>query len=163
MKLIFAIGLLLVSSVLCAAPGNDEAAIRKLIQEQVAAWNAGDATAFARHFATDGTFTNLLGMYFTGQEAFRDRHDQIFKGAYRGSTKIEDIVAIKFVRPDVAIVDSLQTVTGYQKLLPGTQADAKGRLRTRLLQVFVKDAEGWKIVTYHNVDVKAGVPAPEPQ
>jgi hypothetical protein len=48
--------------------------------------------------------------------------------AYRGSAKQEDIVSIKLVRPNVAVVDSLQTMTGYQKLLPGTSADAKGRL-----------------------------------
>jgi uncharacterized protein (TIGR02246 family) len=107
--------------------------------EEVAAWNKGDADAYSRHFASDGTFTNLLGMFFQGQEAFRERHEQIFSGAYRGSTKQLDVVSLKFVRPDVAIVETLQTVTGFQKLLPGTSADAKGRLRTRLLQVLVKD------------------------
>jgi uncharacterized protein (TIGR02246 family) len=101
-------------------------------------------------------------MFFTGHDAFRDRHDQIFKTVYRGSVKHEDIVSIKFVRPDVAIVETLQTITGFQKLLPGTSADAKGRLRTRLLQVLVKDGGEWKIAAYHNVDVKSGTPVPEP-
>ncbi len=143
--------------------GPDETAIRKVVQDEVTAWNNGDAEGYSRHFAADGTFTNLLGMYFTGQGAFRERHDQIFKGAYRGSMKHEDIVSIKFVRPDVAIVETLQTVTGFQKLLPGTTADAKGRLRTRLLQVMVRDGGEWKIAASHNIDVKAGVPVPEPQ
>ena len=70
----------------------------------------------------------------------------------------EDIVSIKLVLPDVAIADSLQTKTGYQKLLPSTSADAKGRLRTRPLQVMVKDADG-EIATCHSVDVKAGAAA----
>jgi uncharacterized protein (TIGR02246 family) len=115
-----------------------KATIRNILEDEVAAWNNGYADAYSRHFAKDGTFTNLVGMFFTGRDAFRERHDQIFKGAYRGSTKQEDIVSLKFVRPDVAIVETLQTVTGFQKLLPGTTADAKGRLRTRLLQVLVK-------------------------
>ena len=102
-----------------------------------------------------------MGMYFRGQKAFRDRHAQIFQGAYRGSTKREDVVAIRFVRPDVAVVDTLETVTGYRELLPGTTADAKGRLRTRLLQVMVKDGGKWRIAGYHNGDVKAGVAVPE--
>jgi hypothetical protein len=46
---------------------------------------------------------------------------------------------------------------------PGTPADAKGRLRTRLLQVMVKDAGEWKIAVYHNVDIKPGVTAQEPE
>jgi hypothetical protein len=36
-------------------------------------------------------------------------------------------------------------------------------LRTRLLQVLVKDGGEWKIAAYHNVDVKSGVEVPEPQ
>src|ERR1700680_1242153 len=39
----------------------DEAAIRKILQEEVAAWNKGDAQGYSRHFAADGTFTNILG------------------------------------------------------------------------------------------------------
>jgi len=153
----------LFAKLLSAGSVPDETEVRNIIQAQVAAWNKRDAEAFAQHFAADGTFTNLLGMYYTGHEAFRERHEQLFKGVYRGSLKQEDIVSIKFVRPDVVIVDSLQTITGYQKLLPGTSADAKRRLRTRLLQVMVKDGEEWKTAAYHNVDVKAGVSAREPQ
>ncbi|MBZ5649242.1 MAG: SgcJ/EcaC family oxidoreductase [Acidobacteriia bacterium] len=119
--------------------------------------------SYSRHFAADGTFTNILGMFFTGHDAFRERHDQIFKGAFRGTTKQEDVVSIRFWRPDVAVVETLQTVNGVQKLFPGTSADAKGRLRTRLLQVFVKNNGEWKIAVYHNVDVKPGVSVPEPQ
>ena len=70
---------------------------------------------------------------------------------------------MKFVRPEVAIVETLQTIMGFQKLLPGTSADAKGRLHTRLLQVMVKDGGEWKIAAYHNVDVKPGESVPEPQ
>ena len=163
MKIGLAIAMGLLAITMSARSVPDETEVRKIIQAQVAAWNLGDADAFAHHFAADGTFTNLLGMYFVGSEAFRDSHAQLFKGAYRGSVKQEDIVSIRFVRPDVAIVDSLQTITGYQKLLRGTTADAKGRMHTRLLQVMVKDGGEWKIAAYHNVDVKAGVSVSEPE
>lgn len=45
---------------------------------------------------------------------------------------------------------------------PGTTADSKGRLCARLLQVVARQGGEWKIVAYHNVDVKPGVPVPEP-
>jgi uncharacterized protein (TIGR02246 family) len=162
MKTAMILTIMLVGTISWAQNGADEAAIRDILKEEVTAWNNGDANAYSRHFAEDGTFTNLLGMFFQGREAFRERHEQIFHGAYRESTKQSDIVSLRFVRSNVAIVESLQTVSGFQKLLPGTSADAKGRLRTRLLQVLVKDGE-WKIAAYHNVDVKSGVQAPEPQ
>jgi len=142
---------------------SDELAIRNIIQEEITAWNAGDAVAYARHFAADGTFTNVRGQFFTGRQAFIDRHDFVFKGQFHGSTLKQDIVSLKFVRPDVAVVEVLTSVTGIQKLSPGTNADDKGRLRTRLLQVIVKDRGEWKIVAYHNVDVKSDIPVPDPQ
>ena len=163
MKTTFCLALVLSATMLGAQGGPDEMAVRKIIQDEGVARNNGDAEAYAQHFAADGTFTNLLGMFFTGRNAFRDRHDQIFKTTYRGSIKHEDIVSIKFVRPDVAIVETLQTITGEQKLLPGTSANAQGRLRTRLLQVLVKDGGEWKIAAYHNVDVKLGITVPEPK
>ncbi len=163
MKLAIILTTMLVCTISWAQNDADEAAIRDILKEEVAAWNKGDANAYSRHFAEDGTFTNLLGMFFQGREAFRERHEQIFHGAYRGSTKQSDIVSLRFVRPDVAIVESLQTVSGFQKLLPGTSADANGRLRTRLLQVLVKNGGEWKIAAYHNVDVKSGVEVPEPK
>lgn len=163
MKIAIILVTFLVGTISWAQSGTDEAAIREILKEEVAAWNKGDANGYSRHFATDGTFTNLLGMFFQGREAFRERHEQIFRGAYRGSTKQLDLVSLKFVCPNVAIVETLQTVTGFQKLLPGTSADAKGRLRTRLLQVLVKDGGEWKIAAYHNVDVKSGVEVAEPQ
>jgi uncharacterized protein (TIGR02246 family) len=53
-----------------AQPASDEIAIQKIIQEEITAWNAGDAAAYARHFASDGTFTNVRGQFFTGRQAF---------------------------------------------------------------------------------------------
>jgi ketosteroid isomerase-like protein len=57
------------------------------------------------------------------------------------------------------------SVSGFSKNGPpsGVQTDRDGRLRTRLLQVFKKDGGDWKIVVYHNVDIKPGVPVPEPR
>jgi hypothetical protein len=47
--------------------------------------------------------------------------------------------------------------------MKGTNLDEKGRLRVRLLQVMTKMGDEWMIVAYHNVDIKPGIPAPEPR
>jgi uncharacterized protein (TIGR02246 family) len=141
----------------------DETAVRSIIHDEIAAWNSGDAVAFSRHFAADGTFTNIRGQFFTGREAFTEKHDFIFKGVYRGTTMKQDVVSLKFVRPDVAIVETLTAVIGIQKPSPGMSMDEKGRLRSRLLQIMVKDGGEWKIVTFHNTDVRPDVPVPDPQ
>jgi uncharacterized protein (TIGR02246 family) len=149
-----------------AAQGRpDETAIRNILQEEVTARNKGDAQTYSQHFAADGTFTNILGMFFTGHQAFLDRHEEIFKGMFRGTVLRQDVVSLKFVRPGATVVETLTWISGFSPSGPpsGTHTDAKGRLRTRLLQVMVKDADGWKIVVHHNVDIKPTVTAPEPQ
>jgi uncharacterized protein (TIGR02246 family) len=141
----------------------DEIAIRKIIQDEVAAWNRGDAAAYSRQFATDGTFTNIRGQFFTGYEAFLKQHEVIFQGIFKSTTLQQDIVSLKFIGQDVAVVDTLTSVSGMPGTAPGgTATDSKGRLRTRLLQVVARRGREWKIVAYHNVDVKSGIPVPEP-
>ena len=160
---LFALFVVTISAAAQSKP--DEAAIRNILQEEVAAWNKGNAQAYSQHFASDGTFTNILGMFFTGHQPFLDRHDEIFKGMFRGTVLHQDVVSLRFVRPGTAIVETLTWISGFSPSGPpaGTHTDAKGRLRTRLLQVMVKERGGWKIVVYHNVDVKPTVVTPEPQ
>lgn len=44
----------------------DETAIRQILDSEVTTWNKGDTDGYSRHFAADGTFTNIRGMFFTG-------------------------------------------------------------------------------------------------
>jgi uncharacterized protein (TIGR02246 family) len=140
----------------------DETAIRKIIQDEVTAWNRGDASAYSRQFAADGTFTNIRGQFFTGHEAFLKQHEVIFQGIFKSTISQQDIVSLKFIGPDIAIVETLTAVSGMLAPTPGMATDSKGRLRTRLMQVVARRNRGWKIVAYHNVDVKPGVPVSEP-
>ena len=159
------LGLMSLGSVVGTQNSPDETAIRQILDNQVATWNKGDTDGYSRHFAADGPFKNIRGMFFTGHQAVRDRHEAIFKNEFRGTTLKQEIASFRFIRPDVVIAETLTSVSGFSKAgpPPGIQLDANGRLRTRLLQVLKKDGAEWKIVVYHNVDVKPGVPVPEPR
>ena len=87
----------------------------------------------------------------------------IFGGIFKNTALQQDIVSLKFFGPDAAVVETLTSVSGMAETAPGTAPDSKGRLRTRLLQVVVRHDGEWRIVAYHNVDVKPGVPVPEPK
>jgi len=56
------------------ASATDEGHIRAIVEEQVTAWNAGDAIAFSTSFGDSGSFTNIRGTVFYGHQAFEDRH-----------------------------------------------------------------------------------------
>jgi uncharacterized protein (TIGR02246 family) len=79
----------------------------------VAAWNKGDAQAYSQQFAVDGTFTNILGMFFTGHQALLDRHEEIFKGMFRGTALRQNVVSLRFARPEAAVVETLTWISGF--------------------------------------------------
>jgi uncharacterized protein (TIGR02246 family) len=143
---------------------TDSLAIEGILQQETLAWNKGDAKAYSQSFAPEGTFTNIMGMFFVGQQEFEKRHEQIFKGPFSRTQMQQKLVSLQFLATDVAVVETLIWVSGFSAAGPpkGTQPDEKGRLRTRLLQVLVRQANNWRITTYHNVDIKPGVPVPEP-
>ena len=142
-----------------AQTSSDTAAIHQVLTDEAEGWNKGDAVTYSRHFAQDGTFTNIMGMFFTGHETFLERHDQIFKGMFSNTDFRQSVVSFRFVSADVAVVETLITVTGFSRsaLPPFIHVDDQNQLKTRLLQVFHKKKEGWKIVVYHNVDLKPGI------
>jgi uncharacterized protein (TIGR02246 family) len=78
----------------------DTLAIQTILQEQVDSWNKGDSKTYSFHFAEDGTFTNILGLYYTGHKEFLDRVDLIFNGAFKGTRMIQNDVSLKFVTPE---------------------------------------------------------------
>jgi uncharacterized protein (TIGR02246 family) len=160
-----AILILLLAGVGAAAQSkSDENAIRAILNDEITTWNQGDSDGYAKHFAADGTFTNVIGMFFTGQQAYRDRHEIIFKGPFRGKTLQLQVVSLRFLTPDVAVCETLTWVSSFKSgAPPGLHLDTKGRLRTRLLQVMAKHNGEWQIVVYHNVDIKPDVEAPEPK
>jgi len=152
-----------VGPALSAQTAADTAAVRGIVADEITAWNQGNATAYSRHVAAGATFTNIKGEFFTGRAAFLRQHEVILRGIFKHTTLRQDIVSLRFITPDVAIVEVLTAVTGVTRPPPRMTLDRQGRLRTRLLQVAAKQAGDWKVVAYHNVDVKPGVPLPEPR
>jgi uncharacterized protein (TIGR02246 family) len=136
----------------------DQLSIERLLASLDDAWARGDAGAYASRFANDGTFTNVLGMFFRGRDEFRERHDAVFKTVFKGSTLALRIAALRFVKPDVAIADLDAEVRGFAALAGGYTAMPDGTVRTRLLMVLVKEHGDWWISAYHNVAVASPPP-----
>ena len=163
MRLLFALPTLAFAIQMNAQPSSDTAAIHKIINNEIDTWNKGDAVGYSRDFSATGTFTNIRGQFFTGYPAYLKQHEVIFTGIFKSSTLKQDVVSLRFIRPDVAVVETVTTVSGTAQSPPGVTRDDNGRFHTRLMQVVAKEDGVWKIVTYHNVDVKPGIPFQEPK
>ena len=131
-----------------------EVPIRAIIAAQVTAWDAGDATAYAKDLAAEASFTNLFGMVMYGAPAFAERNRQVLATFFRGTTKHHGIRRIRFVTPDVAIVDIDNEVRGVKAMPAGIPVPADGIIKTQLMEVFVRRGERWWVEAYHNVDKK---------
>ncbi|MBX5463602.1 MAG: SgcJ/EcaC family oxidoreductase [Steroidobacteraceae bacterium] len=136
----------------------DLRSIERLIASLQEAWAVGDADAFARRFTEDGTFTNVLGMFFQGRAAFRERHDAVFRTVFKGSTLKLRIAVLRFIRPDVVIADTDAELRNPAALPEGLSASPDGTVYARLLMVLVKERDEWWISAYHNVPVVPSQP-----
>ena len=131
---------------------DDRAAIDAILAAQDAAWSRGDAEGFAADATDDVVLTNVVGMFTVGRAPFTRQCARIFAGRYRGSRLVQTVDHMGFVRPDVAIVNTLLAVTGYGSLPPGASSD-DGVLRTRCEQVMVAEDGHWRVASFHNVPV----------
>ncbi|WP_343643566.1 SgcJ/EcaC family oxidoreductase [Chryseobacterium sp.] len=148
----------------CSSPSEDYFAdrdldikeVKRIISTEEVSWNKGDAENYSLYFDRNGVFTNILGQHFVGHSQFLLRHEQIFKGVFKNTVMEQNIITLEFVQKDVVIVETFIKVSGFSgnNSLFGVYVDEDGFLKTRLLQVLRKEKEGWKIVAYHNVDIK---------
>src|SRR5690349_22667104 len=140
-----------------AAQPSPEAEIRAMVAAQETAWNAGDGDAYSKDVSADVAFTNIFGMVMYGGADFTARQKQVLSTFFKGTTKRHAIRRIRFVTPDVALVDIDNEVSGVKSMPAGITVPADGVLKTQLLEVFVNRGGRWWIEAYHNVDTK---PAP---
>ena len=143
------------ASALHAQGKTDESGIRAIVARQAEAWNAGDGVGYAKDVAPEVSFTNLFGMVMYGAPAFAERHRQILSTFYKGTTKHHTIRRIRFVTPDVAIVDIDNEVRGVKAMPAGISVPSDGIIRTQLMEVLVRRGSRWWIEAYHNVDTKS--------
>jgi uncharacterized protein (TIGR02246 family) len=141
---------------------KDKAAIRKLLEAGLKAYNDHDPKAWSMIFHPDGDFTNVIGWTLHGRgqiEAYfshlfaKDRHPRLpsFKNAV---VEADGEPKIRFRRPDVAIVRVHWTQSGAIGL-----DDKETPKRSMIMSLVVTKENGvWGIASYHNMDRRTDQP-----
>ncbi|HKV80243.1 MAG TPA: SgcJ/EcaC family oxidoreductase [Candidatus Sulfotelmatobacter sp.] len=128
---------------------QDEAAIRKLMDDLTLAWNKHDVVSFSMVFAKDADFTNWRGtLRIHGREEIKNAHVDGFTGMFRQSTLTVTSAQIRFFAPGVAAVHCEWELVGT------IDYDGKGTMPPRKyfpLMVVTKTDGKWLIAVYHNV------------
>jgi uncharacterized protein (TIGR02246 family) len=91
-------------SLLQAQNPGDEAAVRNVPQAFSAAWAKHDGHLLAKTMADDVDFVNVGGDWLHGKADFEVYHTRLLAGRFKESALTPLQIAVRFVRPDLAVL-----------------------------------------------------------
>ena len=95
------------------APAGEEQAIGKVLATFYAGWNEHDADKMVSAYAEDIDHINVFGEWQKGRATVRDELARLHAGPLKTSRKTYRVEKIRFLKPDVAIVQvSSHSITG---------------------------------------------------
>ena len=128
---------------------QDEAAVRKLMEDLAVAWNKHDGISFSMLFAEDADFTNWRGtIRVHGREEIKKMNANLAVGMFRQSTLTLTGAHIRFFTPDIAAVECDWDLVG------AIDYDGKGTIPPRKyfpLFIVTKENGKWWIAVMHNL------------
>ena len=116
--------------------------IRETLQSYATAWNRADSRAIADLYTSDADYTGFGSLMTRGRGEIETRYATLFSGAYAGTEVALDMSSLRFLKPDVAIVDGTLDLTYHNA--NGSAQTGKG-----LFIAIMTDAEGqWRFTTF---------------
>jgi uncharacterized protein (TIGR02246 family) len=146
--------LLATTSAVHAQPKLDEEAVHNLPQDFCAAFNKHDGHQLAQIMADDIDFVTVGATWLHGKSDFEKYHTRLLSGRFHGIT-IEPLqVAVRFLRPDIAIVHWSWTGAG-DKNADGTARQRRYGIMTMVAE---KRTGSWLVVASQNDNSFPGLP-----
>lgn len=121
---------------------NDEQVIRKMVMDAVNRMNGGDVSTFRDFWDVDADYVSVDGRLIKGRAAMEEFLVPMIKAGAGKITQHAIIERVRFLTPDLAIVDGSWTITGAR--------DAAGKellsLRGRGVEVAQRKDGRWLFV-----------------
>jgi len=130
-----------------AQPDGDEAAIRAALDEQTAAWNRADITAFMQTYEDSPETTFIGASVRRGYEPILERYKKAYTTRAQMGTLTFNKIEVRLLPGSCGSVE-LAVVTGAFHLERKTRGEAKKDDGIFSL-VWRKGPQGWKIVLDH--------------
>lgn len=128
-------------------PGDAEQ-VRRLYLAVMDGWNAGDAKAFAAPFADEADFIAFDGSRFHGRDEIVKSHEPLFQKYMKGTRLVGDVIDLRFVAPDVAVMHARGSTIMRGRREPSPERDS---LQT---MVAVRRDDRWQLVAFQNTRVR---------
>lgn len=130
---------------------TDLAALKLLPVKWEQDWNRHDMEAMGTMLRNDVDFVNVAGIWMKGKQAVVRDHKQKHQGiVFKNSVWTTDSVAIKYIKPDLAILHIGWGIKGDN--------DPDGTARIPRHGIFTwmvsKDKGEWQLLAVHNVNIR---------
>jgi len=129
---------------------DDEDAIRKIVVVMTDAFNRHDAKAATQMYDPDARFVTVRGEVMDGQPAIEKGLASILGTRAKNASQRTLDVAVKFVRPDIALAHVTNELSG----LAAPDGQALPAHRELSLRVFVKESGAWRVTAFQNTLVR---------
>ncbi len=130
-----------VGTVMAQPKHSDEQTIRQMVADAIRRLNAGDMTAIHDFWDEEADYVTVDGRMLRGRVALEQFFSQMLSAATR-PTQTATIERVRFIAPDVAIVDGSWIITGARdpsgKELPPIQG--------RGMEVVKKTGSEWRFI-----------------
>lgn len=135
---------------------DDDAHLKDLFTRLCATWTSGDAAGYGDCFTEDADYVSFDGAHAVGRRPMVAAHDRLFRGVLTGSALVGEVLSIRYVAPDVALLYANGSV-----LMPWRSRLPKRRQSIQTM-VAVRGPEGWRFTANHTGRVRPmTIPAPD--
>jgi uncharacterized protein (TIGR02246 family) len=127
---------------------SDRAAIQKVLDAHGIAWTKGDPAAAASVMTEDADWVSGGGEFYEGRASIEAAHREWLSGSAKGTRHAHPgTPKIRFIRPDVAIVDG----DSYAGGLRDEQGKELPPSFSRYMAVLVKNGDTWKVTAFRSL------------
>jgi uncharacterized protein (TIGR02246 family) len=155
MRLLFSTMMVLVPSICLAqvkGTPDDEAAIKKVFVKSRESVEKRDANLRASLYTEHAVFYNAFGVEREGREAIREFWKYVFaSGTFNQSTFKFTKEKIRFLSPDIAVVDIFEEVTGQRAPETGRELPSRS---VHLTFILTKTGKEWSFAYYRAGDLR---------
>jgi uncharacterized protein (TIGR02246 family) len=137
-----------------AANGGEDAAIKEVVAGFSNGWNTHDAHSMCASLADDVEWVNWRGEPLGSRQAVEDEHARLFADLYKNTHRTDIVKTIRYINPELAVVDDYWTMTGARKR-DGSDWPYRAGYSNFLM---AKRSGRWIVIVSHTADFNAVAP-----